>query len=216
MMDFCVQRTGMSVSYIELSTIGVAVTFNQVAKIICVVDLSDGPDFAKVIALQLLTAFTNKFAAEINQKITSPDTFSQFNSNISSVIRQSVRPVMEQLSNVKGMLLCFLTSGHGHSIIYSQRDVDKISVLANHARLIDLANEIMGNRSDSFSAITMKNDKTTLMLFRLVRSSFVVVFKNLKKSGKNEVCAAESSEASILIRKLLVMASNLTGERLIN
>lgn len=211
MVDFSIQRTGMAVSYIEMSSLGVAVSYNTVAKVICIVDVEDGPEFTKLIAGEILVAFSSTFMNQLEERINLFDKFSPFNSKIGEVIRQSVRPVLENLSNQKGILLALLTSGSGDSVIYSVQDVDKISILAPHSRLLDLANDIMGNQSDAPASIEMRNEKTTLCLFRIIRSSFIVVFKN-NVNSKGESCKRGIDEAAVLIRKLLVMASNLTGD----
>ncbi len=60
MLDFSSQRVGVPVSYIALSTVGVSVQTHVHARVTCALfhDLSDGQDFGKLIATEILSAFT--------------------------------------------------------------------------------------------------------------------------------------------------------------
>ncbi len=208
MLDFTIERTGLSVSYIELATVGVAVTQNHAAKIVAVFDYSDGADFAKLIANEILRTFTNRYATELEHKVSSEDAYAGFQGEIAEIIRHSVRPVLDHLASQKGVVLALLTTGQGNNILYSTQDVDKISVLAHHSRVMDLAAELMAAKDDVHLAFSLRNDKTTLTLYRVERSSLIVVTKN---QVKLDTCRKEVEESVVLVRKVLVMASNLTG-----
>jgi len=59
MIDFATQRVGVPVSYIQLKNVGVAIHTNIQAKVTCALfhDISDGIDFGKLIASEILNSF---------------------------------------------------------------------------------------------------------------------------------------------------------------
>jgi hypothetical protein len=58
--------------------------------VMIVADCFVGPDFAKLVANELLERFSSNFRAELEHKITSLDTYASFNSEIGECIRNSV------------------------------------------------------------------------------------------------------------------------------
>ncbi len=210
MIDFSIQRTGMSVSYIELPAHGVAVVHNSLIKVVVVADAADGSDFASLIANEVLRTFVIRFASELETKVSSTDAFLSFNADIPEVLLHTVRPIMDHLAAHRGVALALLTSAQGSAILHATQDLDKYSTLAHHARALDLAMEVMvmHDRGDTHLATCMRNDKTTLTLHRIERCSFVVVTKNALYT---EECHREVDGCVALLRKVLATAASVSG-----
>jgi len=207
--DFSLQRTGFNVSYIEMLNVGIAVATHTSCKSIIIVDSSDGADFARLICSEILRTFTFKFSSEIDcTKITTTDTYAPFTSDIPDIIRYSIRPVLDHLALQRGIAVALLISKQGTNILYSTQDVDKISILAHHSRLMDLATEVMTSAMDSLQTIAMKNNDNTIHLHRLDRCSFIVITKN---AAFSEECKQEIDDCALLLRKILTITHNLTG-----
>lgn len=215
MLQFSVQRTGMSVSYIELSEVGVAVSQNLAARAIVAVDKADGQIFAKLLANETLRLFTVRFGQEIDKRVLSVGAYAAFSGDIAEAVRNSVRPVLDDLATNRGVVLALLTTSQGNNVLHSTQDVDKISVLAHHSRLLDVASDLLSSNDkiDHHCGLSLKNGKTTLMLYRIERCSLAVVLKN--KIGTQEECMKHLEESVILVRKLLTLASNLTGSTMV-
>lgn len=93
---------------------GVAVACNSKITVALFVDVADGQEFAKLLAREVMESFTlvrdprscdlpsfalcfplQTYAAEIEEKMSSPDTFASFNGKLLEVISNSVRPVLD-------------------------------------------------------------------------------------------------------------------------
>jgi hypothetical protein len=207
--DFSLQRTGLNVSYIEMFNVGIAVATHTSCKSIIIVDSSDGADFARLISSEILRTFTFKFSAEIDcTNITTMDTYTSFTSDIPDVIRYSIRPVLDHLALQRGINVALLISKQGTNILYSTQDVDKISILAHHSRLMDLSTEVMTGAMDHLQSISLACSDTTVTLFRLDLCSFIVITKNSTDSAG---CRREIGHSVTLLRKILTVTHNLTG-----
>jgi len=206
MLDFSEQRTGLPVSFIDLSTVGVAVCSNPACKVICALfyDIEDGHEFGKLIASEILHSFVSTYANDGKIDPNEQDEFAAFNYKISETIRNAVKPVLDNLHQQRGITLALLTSGD--AITHSTLDVDKIGVLANIQALLNVSGEIMNAKNDSLSRIVLKGDRTSVMLIRIERTSLVVVCKN---SVKQEIIDTEINKAVSLLHKVIVVASNL-------
>jgi hypothetical protein len=205
MLKFSIQRTGLPVSYIELESTGVAICGSD--RLTCVVfhDSSDGAEFGRLMAQELLFSFTNSYSSELqDSKVNSPDLFSEFNGKIASIIRNSTRPVIDALADQKGISLVLLTTSD--HIVHSTSEVDNLAVLANHQALLNVATDLMAAQNDVPLSLTLKARKTTLFVQRIERATLVVVYKN---SVDIAALQKEIDKTAHLLRKVLVMASNL-------
>jgi len=208
MLDFAEQRTGLPVSYIELSTVGVSMVTNKNARVTCALfyDIEDGQEFGQLLAQEILHAFVQTYSSPNEEKIsaTGADDFSGFNMKISETIRNSIKPVLDNLAQQRGIQLALLISGD--SIAHSTHDVDKIGILANIQALLSVGSDIMTAKNDAPQRIILKDDRSTVVLIRIESTSLVVVVKN---SIKHELYDADIDAASKLLQKVLLMSSNL-------
>jgi len=205
MLEFSQLRTGLPVSYIELSNVGCAISTNSGAKIICALfhDVKDGAEFGRLICGEILSTFIQNYSSKfpLEGKLNIQEQFSDFNSKIAEIIRNSVKPVLDRLRVKRGIVNCLLTSGD--SLHYSTDEVDKLGVLANHQALVGYAHEIMAVQSDLPLQITLTSKDTSLVLHRIERASLVVVYH------KGVDCRPDIEHTAQLLKKVLVMASNL-------
>jgi predicted regulator of Ras-like GTPase activity (Roadblock/LC7/MglB family) len=208
MLKQSVFKTGLPVSFIELSKVGVAIVSNPKVACALFVDINDGMEFAKLLARELLDTFTQTYVSELEEKLNSPDTFSSFNSKIGEVINTSVRPVLDNLQDARGIKLALLVSGD--SLKHATQEVDKLSVLANHQALLQVANDIMTAKDDAPTSITMRGKATTLILQRIERQTMLVIYKN---SAEEHLCLAAIDKSSKLLKSILHVASNLQDSR---
>jgi len=206
MLKFSVIKTGLPVTYIELDNVGVAISSSATSRVVCVLfhDIIDGQDFGKLITNEILHAFTLAYSGSLGSQIQSPDMFNDFNSKIAEVIRNSARPVIDHLSEQRGITIALLTVADG--VLAATQDVDKLGVLANHQAPLSVASDIMAAQNDVTLSIILKSRRTTLVLQRIEKSSLVVVFKN---SVDPQICLKEIDRTANLLRQVLVMASNL-------
>lgn len=89
---------------------------------------------------ELLHSFIQTYQHELKSTISSPDLFNEFTGKITQVVRSSVQPVLDRLSEARGIVLVILTNNEGS--FYSTSDVDKITVLANHQALVGIATDM--------------------------------------------------------------------------
>lgn len=204
MSTFSQQRTGLPASYIELSSVSVSICESTTHKVRCALfyDSSEGQDFGAVIARELLQEFIGTYGQQ--GKISNLTDFSGFNVKVSETIRNSVRPVLEDLQLERGINMCMLTSGE--QIVHATDEVDRISVLANVQALMGMAQDVMAQKQDVPQQMTFRGARTTIHLVRLRESNLVVVSKN---SISPELCQRSIDKAAKLLLKVISMASNL-------
>jgi len=210
MLDFSEQKTGLPVSYIQLKNVCLAVSCDATHKVCCALfcDAKDGAEFSQLICKELLECFIETYATQLEQKQQSNiDAYADFYVKIAEVIRSAVRPVLDQFqASTRGILQAVIITGD--TIVHSTVDVDKLSVLANHQALLALASDTMACKNDVANTLELKGDMTTVWLQRIERSSFVVMYRNNVPS-----CRAEIAKAAVLLKQVLVTASNLQDRK---
>lgn len=193
-------KTGLSASYIELTRVGVAITSNSRVSVALFVDKDDGMEFAKLLAREIMDAFTAMYLTELDEKLNTPDTFGAFNGKVVEVIANSVRPVLDNLQDQRGIKLALLISGD--TMRHFTQEVDKLSVLANHQALLNAATDLLNANGDTPTSITLKARTTSLALHRIERTSLVVVYKNAVDEA---ICLDAINRTVRLLRKLLAI-----------
>jgi len=205
MQRLSVLRTGLPVTYIELSKVAVSIASNSRVTCALFVDAEDGPEFAKLMSRELLASFTDTFNKELEEKFnTSPDVYSAFNLKIAQVVQLAVRPVLDQLADERGIKMAAVLSGD--TLKHSTQDVDKLGLLANHQALLNVANDIFATQNDAMASVTLKSRQTTLLLQRVEHCSLVVIYKN---NVDEATCLKTIERTSRLLRQVLVLSSNL-------
>lgn len=120
MLKFSMQKTGLPVSYIQLANVGVSIASSADARCTCAVfhDPDDGSDFGKLLSRELLYSFTQTYSIELMSGARGPsgsgagasssssgaqgggvydmDHFAEFQSKIALIIRNAVKPLLDQ------------------------------------------------------------------------------------------------------------------------
>lgn len=124
MLKFSHQKVGLPVSYIQLAQIGVSISSSADARVSCTVfhDADDGSEFGALLSRELLAAFIQTFQHELQNSsaqnssaavssiaaaaaaaqsgggagIFAMDNFLEFQSKISDIIRNAVKPLLDQ------------------------------------------------------------------------------------------------------------------------
>lgn len=144
MIEFGHQTTGMSVAFIDLSNISIAISNNESSKIFCCLfyDRNDGKLFGKLICSEVLNAFIQDYSAGLSQLGFNLKDYKGFHKRMLTVIYYAVRPIITHLEGVAGIRKALLV--RHMEIIDSQRDeeVNEFAILADIPALLDLANEL--------------------------------------------------------------------------
>ena len=203
-------------SSIDTEHVGVSLFgFSDGSLVSCAVfhDASDGSSFGRLMCYELWSSFHTMYHHDLQDaKVNSPDLFTEFNGKIAQVIRNTTKPIMDALSEVRGITLVLLNTTDSVTHIVPSAttggggEVDKLAVLAHHQALMGAAQDIMSANNDTPKTLTLKGKKSTTKAIRIERSTLVVVYKN---NVDAEICNKEIDKAEDLIRKVLVMASNL-------
>jgi hypothetical protein len=91
--------------------VSVTIVASESQRVFCALfhDRTDGFDFGKLIASELVNAFSEEYGSDIGLGHNAKD-FHGFNFKIADVIRQSVRPVLFQLQQENGVeMAAFVT-----------------------------------------------------------------------------------------------------------
>jgi hypothetical protein len=207
MVTFSRAKTGLPTSYIEFSSVALSVTINAEARVMCalVTDLVDGAYFSELLSSEILGAFVSTYEKRLSDsdQVNNTDAFSDFNVQISEVIRNTVGPALEHLQTQKSIVTALLIQGD--VVAYSTNDVDQVGILANHDALVRSSTDVLGPRNDETESITLTGMKTTITIRRFMASSLVVMFKN----SITDTGLADIEKAAAVIHKLLSNAANL-------
>jgi len=207
MIAFSTHRVGVPVAYVALTNVGVAIQINSGSRLVCAVfhDIADGEDFGKLLAGELLSAFIAQYDQQLEEKNVSPDTFADFGMKIAEIVRSSVRPVLDNLQQQKGIECCVLTSSD--TLLHSTAaDIDKLSLLANHQALLGAATDLMATKNDVSLSVTLKGARSTIIMRRIERCSLVVLYNNNVNTVR---CDNEINKSARLLQRILNMLSNL-------
>jgi len=256
LLKFSTQRTGLPVAYIELDNVGVSIATSGESRVTCTCavfhDPADGSEFGQLLARELLQAFTQAYPVDTpalpagggrstggsgSTGVYSMDAYGEFQGKIAHVIRNAVKPLLDQLQEQRGIVLVLLlNSSHsehdsdsslmsmssggvhmaggggaglgGLGLQHATADVDKLAVLANHQALMGVATDIMGVEGDTPHSVTLRSRRTTLLLLRVERSGSSLVAV-FKNSVDASWCMKQIEKTAEIVRKVLAMASNL-------
>ncbi len=202
MLVFCEKKTGLPISYVELSRIGVAIAKDDKRKVICclIIDKEDGREFGKLIAQMMLDEFL-----KMHPSARHTDDFSNFNYKISEVIWSSIHPILDNLIDQnRGVQLALLTSGD--EIKHATHQIDKWGLLANLQALLRVATNIMASQNDLPLSMEIKGVKNRIILSRFERTTFIVACRN---NIDERLTNVKVEEAAQLLKTVLVIGSNI-------
>lgn len=209
MLEFSLQTTGMTVSYIELTNVAIFICVDNVAKVFCALfhDREDGVAFGRLICSQILNAFTEEYASDLGHFGRNLKDFHGFHNKIGDVIRTSVKPVLAKLQTHKGVLKVLYVSEDG-SIASSTSEIDQLGVLANLKALIGLSIDTMSFVNNDCNQIMLDStNNSRVFVWRIQKKSLLIVVVN-KAIASNRYSAAVK-EAKQTIDKLCILTANI-------
>mmetsp|Transcript_21647 Transcript_21647/g.47184 ORF Transcript_21647/g.47184 Transcript_21647/m.47184 type:complete len:224 (+) Transcript_21647:444-1115(+) len=185
MLEKSRQTTGLKLAYLEFSKLGITIVGNDTKTVYCVIfhDKNDGEAFGRLLATTILDAFVLKFQRDLTSSSgLNLNTFQDFQFQLSAVIRDTTRPVLENLKRNRAVVVALLVKEDSRvddsSITYSTGEVDQFGVLANLKPLISAATDIMSFAHDSSSTIWLESSPTRasrLMVHKIVAGTYLVV-----------------------------------------
>jgi len=142
MLKASVIRTGLPVSLIEMSGIAVSIATDTKYKVSCSLfyEKTDGAEFGRLLASEILRAFVEEYAAQLAQISANLKDFSGFNQRISEAIRHAIRPALSLLVSKRGINMALVVSGD--AILHATQEVDRVGVVANLESLYGVSQDI--------------------------------------------------------------------------
>jgi hypothetical protein len=217
MIEFSSKVAGMPLAYIELLGCGVSIVTNDVAKVNCAIfyDLDDGdPEFGKLIATEILLAFSDTYSASLGGIARDLNTFQEFQYQISSVIRNSVRPVLDKLRSERGIQAAVLVTNQA---TYTKKEIDQIGVQANLGALLGAATDVLtaGDLEDAPTQIFIDaGAKTRLVVWRLQEVDAMLVVRVSKVSKMQDGVKAAIDNALTMLKKVCALSLSLHASSL--
>ena len=217
MIEFSSKVAGMPLAYIELLGCGVSVVTNDVAKVNCALfyDLDDGPEFGKLIATEILLAFSDTYSASLDGLARDLNQFQEFQYTISSVIRNSVRPVLDKLQNERGIQAAVLVTDQA---TYTKKEIDQIGVQANLGALVGAATDVLtaGDLEDAPTQIYIDagGAKTRLVVWKLQGVGATLVVRVSKAAKMQDGVRAAIDTALTMLRKVCALSQSLHASSL--
>ncbi len=143
-IEFGQQTTGMGVCFIELSNVSISIVTNESAKIFCALfyDKEDGVIFGRLLCNEILNAFTQEYSSDFTQFGRNLKDFYGFHKKIPNIVRQSMKPIMQQLAMSHPSIRKAVLVNDREIIDISGVRVDHLSVLANLSSLTEICSEI--------------------------------------------------------------------------
>ncbi|GBG31107.1 Hypothetical Protein FCC1311_073282 [Hondaea fermentalgiana] len=184
MLEKAKQTTGLQLSYMEFSKLAITIVGNEPKTVFCVLfhDCDDGEEFGKLLATEILGAFLNNYRNDLKSIGLNQNAFQDFQFQLSSVIQDTGRPVLDELKRNRAVVLALLVKEDprvGDSCIsYSTGEVDQFGVLANLKPLISAATDIMSLRQDSANAVWLESTPTRasrLLVQKVVVGTYLVI-----------------------------------------
>jgi hypothetical protein len=179
-------------------------------------DLEDGPEFGKLIATEILLAFSGTYSADLGGIARDLNQFQDFQYTISSVIRNSVYPVLRILNSERGIQAAVLVTDQ---FTYTTKEIDKIGVQANLGALVGAATDVLtaGDLEDAPTHIYIDAGvaKTRLVVWKLqgVGATYLVV-KVTKTAKMQDRVMAAIDIALTMLRKVCALSLSLHASSL--
>mmetsp|Transcript_361 Transcript_361/g.356 ORF Transcript_361/g.356 Transcript_361/m.356 type:complete len:251 (+) Transcript_361:128-880(+) len=177
LLEFSQQTTGMSVSYIELTNVALTMITDETTKVFCALfyDREDGPAFGHLLCKEILRAFIEQYAADLNHVGRNLKDFHGFNNKIADVIRASIKPILTKLQKQRGILKVLFINEDG-AVTSSAAAIDQLAVLANLQALTGVCTDAMTFVDDDCKHIMLDSAANTrVLIWKLQERSQLVV-----------------------------------------
>jgi len=213
MLEKAKQTTGLQLTYMEFATTGVTIVGNETRTLFCVLfhDKADGEVFGKLLATEILSAFLHSYQNDLTRSVgVNLSSFQDFQFKLGAAIRDTGRPVLEQLKRNRAVVLALLVKedprAGDSSIQYATGEVDQFGVLANLKPLMSAATDLMAIRQDAARSIWLESTPTRasrLLVHRVVVGMFLVV--QFSKRFDHAHYAQDVTRATRLLEKVCIL-----------
>jgi hypothetical protein len=210
--EFSKNVAGMPVSYIQLK--GVAVTIVATFDISCAIfhDPTDGPEFGKLIATQILSTFISTYSKDLRNNIgTNLKDFEDFQFKIPEAIRSAIAPTLAKLQDCRGIQLAVLVTSDSQ-VTYTTKDIDQIGFKANLQALKSVANDIMTAAGDTANQVWLDPTPSVRILVQRMsnkQGTLVVKCTNNRPNVEFAKCQEAINEAILTLNNVRFLMSGM-------
>ena len=132
MHTFSNQTTGMSVTFIELSNISVAMKWQNKIGCCLIYDCSDGKLLGQLICAEVLDAFIQDYTGAMNfVGLNNTTEYKGFSKRLANVIYYSIRPIMVYVEAMQGVRKALVVNAPHEVIDAQQNHNDDFEILAD-------------------------------------------------------------------------------------
>jgi hypothetical protein len=152
-MHTCSQNTtGMSVTFIELSNLSVAMKWQNTIGCCLIYDCSDGKLLGKLLCAEIVDAFIQDYAGAMNfVGINNTSEYRGFSKRLANVIYYSMRPIMSYVESNRGVRKAVVVEDP-HEVVDAHQDHSQdFEILANLPSVLELAKELSKRKFQLFS-----------------------------------------------------------------
>lgn len=211
----CRKIVGAACSYLEFDSISMAIATNKKYGISCLLiyEKSDGEEFGKLIATELIQTFCLEYGDYLvqqkNAKGIEMDLFLPFENKISSAIWNSLTPVLQFLQSQKGINLAVLLSGD--QILPFNHRVDAISFLSQYRSLMFQTKQIMAvcNENDNQVLIQLKQAQDAIIIVRKIENASLVVSISNTSHFNRKLTYAMVDKYSFVLASIIKLNASL-------
>lgn len=178
-------------SYIELSNVAVSISINHRMNVFCALfhDTEDGMSLGKLLSVELLQAFVDKYALDLNDRGGAHGEgrtvghhnlrdFDGFHHQMHHVIQNAIRPILAWLQQQRGIVNALVVTKHSIVHSTSSSEVDQLGVLANLQSVLNLSTDVMTLVDDVVHSIDMEGPKDTMLkIHRIDTSTLIVMYR---------------------------------------
>ena len=213
MTEFSQQTTSMRPTFIELTSVGVTIVRDDVARLVCALvhDRADSAAFGRLVASAILAAFVEEFSAErlrtpLSLHAHNLNDFNAFDAKINGVIQNSVRPILNKLQAQRGVTHALFVTVD--AISKAGGDLDELSVLSSLEAMMSYAETIFDFALQD-SAKHMSFDAAGGARLLLWRIDDAVLLVAVETSVSCTLYSNAIEEACNLLRQLCAVTRNI-------
>lgn len=211
MLEKARQTTGLRLSYLEFSKLGITVVASEGKAVLCVLfhDASDGEAFGRLVATEILAAFLRNYQHDLRTIGLNQHAFQDFQFELGAVIRGAAgRPVLGALQRNRAVVLALLVreDARDSAIAYTTAEVDQFGVLANLKPLISAATDVMALQQDGANSVWMESTPTRasrLLVHKVIVGTYLVV--QFSKRFNHDHYAGDVARAALLLQKVCLL-----------
>eukprot|EP00124_Ichthyophonus_hoferi_P002380 Ihof_evm9s159 gene=Ihof_evmTU9s159 len=164
LLQHCQSCTSLPATYVELSTVAISIAIaSSHNKVMCVLfhDKEDGQCFGKMVAVEIVRVFVDEFSFVLDGPISNTTQFLSFYTKIAAAIRATIRPILTEVSDIRGVKMSAVTLDN--NLLYSTTSIDQLSLVANLQAFIGYAVDLLGAFNDRLIEGTLIGNKRVIV-----------------------------------------------------